>query len=198
MPKSMLEDLSEILVTEELLHQRVDAMGAAMTQHYKDIGVNELDIICITNGSILFCADLMRRLDVYTRLECVRVSSYRNDMKPVSEPEILAKIRLNLEGRHVLLLDDILDTAQTLTRLSQVIQAQKPASLKSAVLLSKPARRQVPYEADWIGFEIPDQFVVGYGLDFAERYRNLPCIGVLKPELQKAPEAVVASVSTAE
>ncbi len=198
MPKSMLEDLSEILVSEDELHRRVDEMGAELTGLYKDQGVNEVDIICITNGSILFCADLMRRLDVYTRLECVRVSSYRNDMKPVSEPEILAKIRLDLTGRHVLLLDDILDTAQTLTRLSQVILAQKPASLRSAVLLSKPARRQVDFDVDLVGFEIPDQFVVGYGLDFAERYRNLPIIGVLKPELQKVPERVVEPAAAAE
>jgi hypoxanthine phosphoribosyltransferase len=120
-------------------------------------------------------------------MDCVRVSSYKNEDKPVTEPEIIDQIRLDLTQQHVLLIDDILDTGHTLDKVTRILRAQKPASLHTCVLLNKKHRRQTKLKPDFVGFTIPDHYVVGYGLDFAERYRNLPCIGVLRPELQNPP-----------
>jgi hypoxanthine phosphoribosyltransferase len=135
----------------------------------------------------MFAADLLRQLDIYVRLDCVRVSSYKDEDRPVTEPEIIDQIRLDLTQQHVLLIDDILDTGHTLAKVTRILQSQKPASLNTCVLLNKKHRRQVKVKPDFVGFTIPNHFVVGYGLDFAERYRNLPSIGVLRPELQNPP-----------
>ena len=183
----MIDDLAKILVTEEQIRERTAALGKEITRIYQDEAVDELIIICITNGSVFFCADLLRHLKLYVQLDCVRVSSYRDETKPVTEPEIIDHIRLEIEGRHVLLLDDILDTGRTLRKIKAVLNSLKPASLRTAVLLDKEGRRTVDFTPDFTGFSIPDEFVVGYGLDFAEHYRNLPCIGVLKPEMQNPP-----------
>jgi hypoxanthine phosphoribosyltransferase len=120
-------------------------------------------------------------------MDCVRVSSYKDEDRPVTEPEIIDQIRLDLTQQHVLLVDDILDTGCTLDKVTRILRAQKPASLHTCVLLNKKRRKQVRVTPDFVGFTIPDHFVVGYGLDFAERYRNLPCIGVLRSELQNPP-----------
>jgi hypoxanthine phosphoribosyltransferase len=121
-------------------------------------------------------------------LDCLRISSYRNDTKSHGKPKLLHSLSLDLTNRHVLLIDDILDTGKTLSVVVDIIKKLKPASVRTCVLLDKKGRREVEFTADLVGFEIPDKFVVGYGLDFAERYRNLPCIGVLKPTLQNPPE----------
>ncbi len=184
----MHPDLAQILVDEQAIHERLEALGAQIENSYRAHGVEELTVIAITNGAILFAADLVRRLkNIYVRLDTVRVSSYKDEDKPVSEPEIVDNIRLDISDAHVLLIDDIMDTGQTLERLVNVIKKSRPASLKTCVLLNKIGRRQTSMDADFAGFDIPDQFVVGYGLDFAERYRNLPYIGVLRPELQNPP-----------
>ncbi|HEY5552955.1 MAG TPA: phosphoribosyltransferase family protein, partial [Opitutaceae bacterium] len=122
------------------------------------------------------------------RIYCIRVSSYRNETRPVTEPEIFSSLTIDVENRNVLLIDDILDTGRTLSMVYRLLKSRNPASLRTCVLLDKKGRREVKCDADFVGFSIPDRFVVGYGLDFAERYRNLPCIGVLKPELQNPPE----------
>jgi len=124
----------------------------------------------------------MREIDNPVRLDCIRVSSYGAKTKSVGTPQVIASITLDIAGRNVLLVDDILDTGKTLNLVAALILKQKPASLRTCVLLDKKSRREVPFQADFVGFDIPDKFVVGYGLDFAERYRNLPCIGVLRPE----------------
>jgi hypoxanthine phosphoribosyltransferase len=122
------------------------------------------------------------------RLDTIRVSSYRNSTRPVGAPRILDSLQIDVENRHVLLIDDILDTGRTLSLVVAEMQKRKPATLRTCVLLDKKVRREVPIEADFVGFTIPDKFVVGYGLDFAERYRNLASIGVLKANLQNPPE----------
>ena len=122
------------------------------------------------------------------RVDCIRISSYRNESKSIGKPKLLHSLTLDVTNRHVLLMDDILDTGKTLAMVTNVIKKLNPASVKTCVLLDKKGRREVPFDAEFVGFEIPDKFVVGYGLDFAERYRNLPCIGVLKPDLQNPPE----------
>lgn len=187
MKTSFDSDLSRILVTREDINARLDELGREITTHYRESGSDEITMVCITNGAIIFAADLLRRLDLHARLDCVRVSSYQSEDKPVTEPEIINQIRLDITDRHVLLVDDILDTGKTLEKLIGILDGLSPKSLKTCVLLEKDGRRQSGCKADYIGFHIPNEFVVGYGLDFAERYRNLPHIGVLKTELQTTP-----------
>ncbi|MEM9227459.1 MAG: hypoxanthine phosphoribosyltransferase [Verrucomicrobiota bacterium] len=188
MPKILNDDLARILVSEEDLTQRIRLLGEEITHTYADQGIEEIAVICVTNGAIIFAADLLRQINLYAQLDCIRVCSYQEDVKPVSEPEIIDNIRLDIHGSHVLLIDDILDTGRTLERISDVLWDFEPNTLRTCVLLDKQGRREVEHAADFTGFTIPNEFVVGYGLDFAERYRNLPCIGVLKPELQNPPQ----------
>ncbi len=188
MMTSLKDDIAEILVDEDALQRRIVELGKEITQYYLERDIEEITVVAVTNGAILFVADLMRELDLYARLDCIRVSSYREDTSPMTEPEIIDNIRLNIEGEHVLLVDDILDTGATLHKLAGILRGMKPTSLRTCVLLDKKGRRTKTYHAHYSGFTVPDQFVVGYGLDFAERYRNLPCIGVLRPELQNPPE----------
>lgn len=184
----MNSDIAQILVSEEAIRERVAVLGREIEKTYKDLGAEEITVIAITNGAILFVADLVRAIgNLHVRIDSVRVSSYRDETAPVAEPEILDNIRLDISGAHVLLIDDILDTGKTLQKIAKIMKSFHPASLKTCVLLSKKGRRRVSMRADFSGFEIPDHFVVGYGLDFAERYRNLPFIGVLRPELQNPP-----------
>jgi hypoxanthine phosphoribosyltransferase len=179
-----LDDIDKVLVDEASIKARLKELGAEINEAYAG---RELAVIAIINGAIIFVADLIRELRVPIQLDCVRVQSYLDETKPVQIPEIIDKIRLELEGMDVLIIDDILDTGNTLSRVSEIFQEMKPASLKTCVLLDKKTTRNVAFEADFVGFRIPDEFVVGYGLDFAERYRQLPCIGVLRPELQNPP-----------
>lgn len=181
----MLDDLKEILVTEEQLNERLSTLGEEITTFYAK--QDEVTIISVVNGAIPFTADLMRRIHMPLRLDSIRVSSYRDETEPVSEPDIVSTIRLDLKGRHVLLVDDILDTGSTLSTVVDIIKKFNPESIETCVLLEKKGRRKVVFKSRFVGFEIPDEFVVGYGLDFAERYRNLPCIGVLRPECQNPP-----------
>jgi hypoxanthine phosphoribosyltransferase len=181
----MFEDLESILVTEQEIRERVEVLGQEITETYRD--AEELTVIAIINGALLFTADLIRHIDMPVRFDCMRVSSYKNNTSPVQEPEIIDMLRLDLEGQHVLIIDDILDTGHTYMRVVKEIKKLKPASVRFGALLEKEGRREVEMAPDFIGFSIPDQFVVGYGLDFAERYRQLSCIGVLKPELQNPP-----------
>ena len=182
---SPLEDLEKIIVDEATIQARLTALGKEITDAY--LG-KEIAVIAIINGAIIFVADLIRQVSVPIQLDCIRVSSYRDETSPVQAPEIIDTIRLDLKGKDVLIIDDILDTGNTLARVCKIISGMGPSSLKTCVLLDKHTKRSVEFEADFVGFKIPDEFVVGYGLDFAERYRQLPLIGVLKAELQNPPE----------
>jgi hypoxanthine phosphoribosyltransferase len=179
------KDIDQILVTEDQIKHRLVELGAEISEAYAG---KEVAVIAIINGAIIFVADLIRQINTPLQLDCVRVSSYRDETNPVQEPEIIDRIRLNLKGLNVLLIDDILDTGTTLAHITKVIQSMQPATIKTCVLLDKKTNRSVDFEADFVGFNIPDEFVVGYGLDFAERYRQLSCIGTLKPELQNPPQ----------
>jgi len=178
-------DLHSVLVTEAAIRKRIRKLGADIAAAYGD---EEITVISIINGAILFTADLLRAIPNPIRLDCIRISSYRNETRSVGKPQLFHSLTLDVSNRHVLLIDDILDTGKTLAMVVGMIQKLKPASVKTCVLLDKQGRREVEFEADFVGFRIPDKFVVGYGLDFAERYRNLPCIGVLKAHLQNPPE----------
>lgn len=184
-PNNPLDDIDTILVDEAAIKARLVELGNEINTTYEG---RELAVIAIINGAIIFVADLIRELNLSIQLDCIRVSSYRDETRPIQEPEVIDKIRLDLEGVDVLLIDDILDTGKTLSRVYEIFSQMKPASLRTCVLLDKKTTRSVDFEADFVGFQVPDEFVVGYGLDYAERYRQLPCIGVLKPELQNPPE----------
>jgi hypoxanthine phosphoribosyltransferase len=178
-------DLESVLVTEDAIKKRIKKLGTEVAAVY---GEEEITVISIINGAILFTADLLRAIPNPIRLDCIRISSYRNETKSIGKPQMVHSLTLDITNRHVLLIDDILDTGKTLAMVAAMIRKQAPASVKTCVLLDKRGRREVEFEADFVGFRIPDKFVVGYGLDFAERYRNLPCIGVLRPHLQNPPE----------
>lgn len=173
-------DLEKILFDEAMIRDRVALIGDQINSEYKG---RELTVIAVANGAIVFTADLIRRLTFPVRLDCIQVSSYRNKTKPAQSPEIITgHLLLDIKGIDVLLIDDILDTGNTLYEISKMLRNLQPSSLKTCVLLDKKARRSVDIEADLVGFDIPNDFVVGYGLDFAENYRQLPYIGVLKKE----------------
>jgi hypoxanthine phosphoribosyltransferase len=178
-------DLESVLFTEAQIKKRVHELGRELKGAF---GSGEFTIVSIINGAVMFTADLMRQIENPVRLDCIRISSYANRTKSVGTPQIVHSLTIDIAKRHVLLIDDILDTGKTITLVSGLIEKLGPASLRTCVLLDKQGRREVPFEADFVGFKIPDKFVVGYGLDFAERYRNLPCIGVLDPRLQNPPE----------
>jgi len=178
-------DLESVLVTEDAIKKRIKKLGLEVASIY---GEEEITVISIINGAILFTADLLRAIPNPIRLDCIRISSYRNETTSIGNPQMVHSLTLDITNRHVLLMDDILDTGKTLAMVAAMIRKQAPASVKTCVLLDKRGRREVEFEADFVGFRIPDKFVVGYGLDFAERYRNLPCIGVLRPHLQNPPE----------
>lgn len=182
------KELARVLVTEEQIKQRIQELAKEISATY---GNEELTVISIINGAILFTADLFRQLTCPTRLDCIRISSYSDSERPISDPELLDTFRLNINNRHTLVIDDILDTGRTLKKVVDLLLEEEPLSLRTCVLLDKPNRRDIPYEADFVGFRIPDAFVVGYGLDFDEKYRNLPCIGVLKAEYQNPPQWIV-------
>ncbi len=183
-PATLHPDLSEVLFTDAQIKERVKSLAVEIKRVYGDA---EFTMVSLINGAVMFTADLMREIDNPVRLDCIRVSSYGAKTKSIGVPQIIHSLTLDIMNRDVLLIDDILDTGKTLKLVRELILELKPASLRTCVLLDKKGRREVPLEADFVGFEIPDKFVIGYGLDFAERYRNLPCIGVLKPERQQAP-----------
>ena len=174
-------DLAEVLLTEGQIRERIKTIAREIKAVYGD---GEFTIISLINGAVMFTADLMREIDNPVRLDCIRVSSYGAKTKSIGTPQVIYSLTLDIKDRDVLVIDDILDAGKTLKLVSELVQELKPASCRTCVLLDKKARREVALEADFVGFEIPDKFVVGYGLDFAERYRNLPGIGVLKPEKQ--------------
>jgi hypoxanthine phosphoribosyltransferase len=174
-------DLAEVLLTEAQIKRRIKSLAREIKAVY---GNREFTLISLINGAVMFTADLMREINNPVRLDCIRVTSYGSKTKSIGTPQIIHSLTLDIANRHVLLIDDILDTGKTLKLVTDLVRELKPASFRTCVLLDKKARREVPIEADFVGFAIPNTFVVGYGLDFAERYRNLPDIGVLKPEKQ--------------
>ena len=176
----MQEHLERVLFDEATILRRLDEIAAQISQDYRD---RELTVIAVLNGSLMFMADLLRRIPLPLKLDCLSVASYHG--KAQSSGEVVFKqIALPyVVDRHVLILDDILDSGHTLAAIREKLETAKPRSIRVCVLLSKKKRRARPVDADYVGFEIEDEFVVGYGLDYMESYRNLPCIGVLRKEL---------------
>jgi hypoxanthine phosphoribosyltransferase len=180
----MQEDLDRILFRETTILRRLDELAAQISQEYRE---RELTVIAVLNGSFIFMADLLRRIPLPLKLDCLSVASYHGKAQTSGEV-IFKQIALpDVMDRHVLILDDILDSGHTLAAIRDKLQTANPRSIRVCVLLSKKKRRARHVDADYVGFEIEDEFVVGYGLDFMERYRNLPYIGVLRKELIAQP-----------
>lgn len=178
----MQDDLERVLFDETTILQRLDEIAAQISKDYCD---KELTVIAVLNGSLVFMADLMRRIQLPLRLDCLSVASYHGKAQTSGEV-IFKQIALpDVQDRHILILDDILDSGNTLAAIRERLETAGPRTIKVCVLLSKKKQRARAIDADYIGFEIEDEFVVGYGLDYDERYRNLPCIGVLRKELVK-------------
>ncbi len=177
---SPADDIAEVLVDADAIAAKVRELGGRLAQDYAG---KDPVLVSILKGALPFLADLMRQVPIPLSLDFLEVSSYGEGTETSGVVRILKDLAHPIEGRHVIVVEDILDTGFTLRYVIEHLQQQKPASLKLVTLLDKPARRIVPIDIDYRGFEIPDRFVVGYGLDYGERYRNLPFIGVLKPEV---------------
>jgi hypoxanthine phosphoribosyltransferase len=176
----MQADLERILFDEATILRRLDELAARITTDYRE---RELTVVAILNGSVILMADLLRRIPLPLKLDCLSVASYHGGTKSVGELMFRQVPLPDITGRHVLILDDILDSGVTLATIREKLDAAGPLSIRTCVLLEKKRTRMRPVEPDYVGFEIADEFVVGYGLDYMERYRNLPCIGVLRKEL---------------
>lgn len=168
-------DHARTLISARQLQRRVKELGMRIQQDYAG---HDLTMVALLKGTFIFLADLVRQVDLPLELDFIGASSYGRGTRP-GKLTFTKDLQLPVAGRHVLLVDDILDTGATLGAVARRLRARKPASLRTCVLLDKPSRRTVPFQADYVGFTIPDHFVVGYGLDYAERFRNLPFVGVL-------------------
>src|SRR5882724_1156216 len=181
----MQADLERILFDEATILRRLDEIAAQISNDYRD---RELTVIAVLNGSLVFLADLMRRIQLPLRLGCLSVASYHGKAETSGEVIFKQVAPSDVKDRHVLILDDILDSGHTLAAIREKLETAHPRSIRVCVLLSKKKQRAREVDTDYLGFEIEDEFVVGYGLDYDERYRNLPCIGVLRKELIAQPK----------
>jgi hypoxanthine phosphoribosyltransferase len=191
----MRGDLERVLFDEPAIHRRLDDMAAQISDDYRE---RDLTVIAILHGSLMFVADLLRRIPLPLKLECLNVASYHGKAQTSGEvifklatasPSAAGQITLpDIWGRDVLILDDILDSGHTLATIRETLETAEPQSIRVCVLLSKKKQRAREVNPDYVGFEIENEFVVGYGLDFRERYRNLPYIGVLRKELLEQPD----------
>jgi hypoxanthine phosphoribosyltransferase len=176
----MTGDIKQILISAEELAEKVAEMGRRISEDYQ--GKNLL-MVSVLKGSAVFMSDLMRAITIPVTIDFMAVSSYGSGVKTSGVVKIVKDLDIELAGYDLLIVEDILDSGMTLQYLKGVLEGRGPRSVKLATLLDKPERRQVEVKSDYLGFEIPDMFVVGYGLDFSEKYRNLPFVGVLKPEV---------------
>ena len=176
----MRGDLERVLFDEPAIHRRLDDIAAQISNDYREL---DLTVIAVLHGSLMFVADLLRRIPLPLKLDCLSVASYHGKGRS-SGAVVFKQITVpDVAGRDVLILDDILDSGHTLAAVREALETAKPNSIRVCVLLSKKKQRAREVDTDYVGFEIEDEFVVGYGLDFRERYRNLPYIGVLRKEL---------------
>jgi len=179
--RNLHDDIAGILIDQQKLQARIQALAAQIEADYADI--DDLLLICVLKGAYVFLGDLSRAMTRPHHLDFMGTSSYGRGTTSSGAVQIIMDLKAPLDGRHVLIVEDIIDSGRTLAYLRRNLLARAPASLRICTLLNKPSRREVPVDVDYIGFDIPDEFVVGYGLDFDELYRNLPFIAVLKPEL---------------
>ena len=176
----MEKDIQKVLFSEEELRQRVSELAAMIEKDYEG---KEIMLIGVLRGSFVFIADLCRAINLHCTLDFMSVSSYGKGTKSSGQVQITKDLSEDISGRHIIVVEDILDSGNTLSYLLKVLENRNPASIRLCTLLDKPERRVKPVEVHYSGFTIPDAFVVGYGLDYAEMYRNLPYVGILKPEV---------------
>jgi hypoxanthine phosphoribosyltransferase len=173
-------DVSEILIHAEALQRRIGELGEELSADYDG---RDLLLVGVLKGAVFFMADLMRKITVPCEIDFMAISSYGAATDSSGIVRILKDLDISIEGRHVLIVEDIIDSGLTLSYLVRTLEAREPATLEICALMTKPERRQIDVEVRYVGFEIPNRFVIGYGLDFGERYRNLPYVGVLHPDL---------------
>lgn len=176
----MNPDIERVFFTEEEIKAKVEELGRRITKDYE--GKNPL-VLGVLKGAFVFMSDLVRNIDTNVGIEFMGLSSYGNGTSTTGAVKITRDLGIDIEGRDVIIVEDILDSGVTLAYLKSYLENRKPASIRICTLLDKPARRKADIHADYVGFECPDAFIVGYGLDYAEGYRNLPYIGVLKAEI---------------
>jgi hypoxanthine phosphoribosyltransferase len=172
-------DLEEVLLTEEQIRHRLDDLAMEIQRDYAE---KDLTLVAILTGSVMFIADLLRRLPMQLRLDYIGVSSYHGETRSTGELILTKALKLDVRDRDVLVVDDILDTGLTLVNIRAMLQKLQPRSVKFCTFLEKDIPHRENFKADYVGFHIPNKFVVGYGLDYCERYRNLPYVGTLRPE----------------
>lgn len=179
----MHNDIKEVLFTQDDLARRVGEIGADITRDYAHAAKEGIVLISVLRGAAIFMADLARAIELPVEMDYMAISSYGNGAKSSGVVRILKDLSSEIEGRHVIVAEDILDSGLTLKYLLKNLSSRGPASLEVATLLRKKTKAQADIRCRYVGFECPDEFIVGYGLDYAERYRNLPYIGILKPEI---------------
>ncbi len=176
----MHNDVKEVLLSAEQIEQKCKELGEIITRDYK--GKN-LILVTVLKGAVVFLADLMRYIDTPAEIDFMIVSSYGSGAKTSGVVKIVKDLDIDLNGKDILIVEDILDSGMTLRYITSLLVSRNPESIKICTLLDKPSRRKVTLKGDYVGFEVPDEFVVGYGLDYDEKYRNLPYIGVLDPKV---------------
>lgn len=177
------EDIQEVFLTEEEIARRVSEIGADITRDYADAVKEGIVLVSVLRGAAIFMADLARAIELPVEMDYMAISSYGNGAKSSGVVRILKDLTSEIEGKHVIVAEDILDSGLTLKFLLKNLSSRKPASLAVATFLRKKTPAQADIDCRYVGFECPDEFIVGYGLDYAERYRNLPYVGILKPEI---------------
>lgn len=176
----MMDDIEKVLFTKEQLAEKVAELGRRIS---KDYAGQEIFAVCILKGAVVFYSDIVRAIDVPVQLDFMIASSYGASTESSGTVKILKDLDYDIEGKNVIIIEDIIDSGLTMNYLMKYFRERKPASVKLCALLSKPSRRKADVQIDYCGAEVPDEFLVGYGLDYAEKYRNLPCIGILKREI---------------
>ncbi len=177
---SMKNDIDHTLLSQQEISAKVSELGKEITKEYHG---KDVLLVTILKGAVVFLADLMRNIDLQVGIDFMVVSSYGSGTKTSGVVKIIKDLDVPLEGKDIILVEDILDSGMTLSYIKELLASRNPNSIKIVTLLDKPARRKVDLQADFTGFTVPDEFVVGYGLDYDEKYRNLPYIGVLKPRV---------------
>ncbi len=178
-------DVEKIIYTEEQIHEAVCALGRRISEDYKD---KKLLMLSVLKGSVVFMSDLMREITIDCRIDFMSVSSYGSGVKTSGVVKILKDLDIQITGYDILVVEDILDSGLTLKHILELLETRGPHSIRLCTLLDKPERRKAAIETDYCGFQVPDEFIVGYGLDYDEKYRNLPYIGILKPEIYAPAE----------
>jgi hypoxanthine phosphoribosyltransferase len=176
----LIQDIEQILLSEQQIAEAVAALGRRIDEDYRG---RNLMMVSVLKGSVVFMADLMRAVSIPVTIDFMSVSSYGRGVNSSGVVKIIKDLDIDLEGYDLLVVEDILDSGKTLSFLVNILSQKKPRSIKIAALLDKPDRRQVDLKPDYVCFTVPDRFVVGYGLDYSEKYRNLPFVGILKPKV---------------